>query len=103
MTDGWLGFEVTHATMSNCGICNNGNKLFIPGGHHTLYLYDNGDGTYELSREELPGKKLVDGGEAIENVVYELDLNAPMFDLLGRKVTEDYRGVVIQNGHKFIR
>ena len=69
MTDGWLGFEVTHATMSNCGTCSNGNKLYLPAGNHTLYLYDNGDGTVELSREELPGKKLVGEGQGIENTV----------------------------------
>ena len=32
-----------------------------------------------------------------------LDLNAPMFDVLGRKVGADYRGIIIQNGKKFIR
>jgi uncharacterized repeat protein (TIGR02543 family) len=31
-----------------------------------------------------------------------LDLNAPMYDILGRQVNETYRGIVIQNGHKFI-
>ena len=33
----------------------------------------------------------------------ELDLNAPMYDVLGRKVNADYKGIVIQNGKKFIR
>jgi len=67
MTDGWLGTELTHATMSNCGTCTNGNKLYIPAGTYTLYLYDNGDGTVELSREPLAGKTLVGGAQAIEN------------------------------------
>ncbi len=117
MTDGWLGFDVTHATMSNCGICTNGNKLYIPAGSYTLYLYDNGDGTVELSREPLEGKTLLvisdeacgdtpgdnpGDDQAIENI-YELDTNAPMFDVIGRQVNNDYHGVVIQNGHKFIR
>lgn len=67
MTDGWLGFEVTHATLNACGDCPNGNKLYLPAGDHTLYLYDNGNGTVELSREELPGKTLVGGGQGIED------------------------------------
>ena len=67
MTDGWQGTDITHATMSNCGTCDNGNKLYIPAGTHTLYLYDNGDGTVELSRVQLPGKPLIDGGQGIEN------------------------------------
>lgn len=39
--------------------------------------------------------------EGIENVI--LNLSAPMFDVLGRQVTEDYHGIIIQNGHKFVR
>ena len=41
--------------------------------------------------------------QGIENVAFDLNLNAPMFDMTGRQVSEDYHGVVIQNGHKFIR
>jgi hypothetical protein len=32
-----------------------------------------------------------------------LDMNAPMYDVLGRKVGADYRGVVIQNGKAFLK
>jgi len=93
-------------------------KMGIEPGDYTLYLYDNGDGTLELSTIELSGKTLVDAGEggggegggeggggdeAIDNVRAELDTNAPMFDVTGRQVTSDYKGVIIQNGHKFIR
>jgi len=67
MTDGWLGFEVTHATLNACGDCPNGNKLYLPAGDHTLYLYDNGDGTLELSTQPMPGKTLVGGGQGVEN------------------------------------
>ena len=41
--------------------------------------------------------------EGIENVAYELDLNAPMYNLLGVEVDAAFHGVVIQNGHKYIR
>ena len=81
------------------------NKVHFAPGSYTLYLYE-GDNSESLilATIELPGKKLVDSdGEGIENVVYTLDVNAPMFDLLGRQVNDNYHGVVIQNGHKFIR
>lgn len=42
-------------------------------------------------------------GTAIQNVSATLDINAPMFDILGRKVNADYKGIVIQNGQKYIR
>jgi hypothetical protein len=31
-----------------------------------------------------------------------LDINAPMYDVLGRQVDKSYRGVVIQNGHVYL-
>ncbi len=42
-----------------------------------------------------------DEGQGIETVP-ALDSNAPMFDLFGRKVNDTYRGVVIQEGHKYL-
>lgn len=47
----------THVTLT----INGGGKyekLHVPAGEHTLYLYDNGDGSLELSLVELPGKIL---------------------------------------------
>ena len=32
-----------------------------------------------------------------------LDLSKPMFNALGQPVDENYQGIVIQNGHKFVR
>ena len=31
-----------------------------------------------------------------------IDANAPMYNLAGQRVSKAYKGVVIQNGHKFI-
>lgn len=42
-------------------------KLGVPGPTVTFYLYDNGDGTLELSTVQLPGKTLVGGGQGVEN------------------------------------
>lgn len=65
MTDGWKGTDVTHVTMVTSG----NDKLYIPAGTYTLYLYDNGNGSVELSREPLSGKKLMDCTEGVENSV----------------------------------
>ena len=96
--------EDTHCTLYDQDATGNSQKLGVKAPSATFYLYDNEDGTLELSTQEIPGKKLVGGGgQGIENVVYTLDVTAPMYDLLGRQVNEDYRGIVIQNGHKFVR
>ncbi len=46
-------------------------------------------------------------GTDVENVETEdmpiLDLTRPMYNMLGQQVSAEYRGVVIQNGHKYIR
>jgi hypothetical protein len=41
------------------------------------------------------------GTVGIEDV--KLNLNAPMYDVLGRIVDENYKGIVIQNGVSFLR
>ena len=57
----------THATLIQT---DGGNKMHVGAGNHTLYLYDNGDGTLELSIEPIPGKTLADPQpERIENTV----------------------------------
>ena len=39
----------------------------------------------------------------VENILRPtLDINAPMYDLLGRQVDETYRGIIIQNGNKYL-
>ena len=44
------------------------------------------------------------GGESgISNVKAELDADAPVYNLAGQKVSNDFKGVVIQNGKKFVK
>ena len=38
----------------------------------------------------------------VENVRPALNMDAPMYDVLGRQVDATYRGIIIQNGHKYI-
>ena len=57
----------------------------------------------------VPAKKALtvvvgNGGSSVENIATEviLDVNAPMYDILGRPVDNTYRGIVIQNGNKYL-
>ena len=57
----------------------------------------------------VPAKKALkvvvgNGISGVENIVTEatLDMNAPMYDVLGRIVDKNYRGIVIQNGQSFL-
>ena len=43
------------------------------------------------------------GGAGIANVKAEADANAPLYNLAGQKVNNDFKGVVIQNGRKMIQ
>ncbi len=38
----------------------------------------------------------------VENIRPALDVNAPMYDVLGRQVDTTYRGIIIQNGNKYL-
>ena len=57
----------------------------------------------------VPAKKALtvvvgNQGTGIEDIATEatLNLNAPMYDVLGRQVDKTYRGIVIQNGQAFL-
>ena len=67
---------------------NTGNKLTIlPVGY---------DGTvYAIWKSMLTPTN-------VENVRPALNVNAPMYDVMGRQVDATYRGIIIQNGHKYI-
>ena len=78
----------THATLTTTG----NDKLHIGAGSYTLYLYDNGDGTVELSTEPLAGKTLVGGGsQGIENTpagnkAYKKIINGQLVIIRGEKM-----------------
>ena len=40
--------------------------------------------------------------DEVETAAPQLDFNAPMYNILGQQVNASYRGVVIQNGHKYL-
>lgn len=72
----------THAQMLTTGV----EKFHVGAGEYTLYLYDNNDGTVELSTQPMEGKTLIDGGgsqpgeEAVENTVVKTHARKAMID-----------------------
>lgn len=62
--------DATHCTLHSKDDTGYHEKLGVLAPSATFYLYDNGDGTLELSTVPLAGKTLVGGGEqAIENTI----------------------------------
>lgn len=59
----------THGTLVKGG----GQKLGVQAGTVTFYLYDNGDGSLELSTEVIAGKTLVGGGEDPNQAVDQVE------------------------------
>ena len=47
---------------------------------------------------------VVNDGTSVEDIkdATGLDLNAPMYDVVGRQVDATYRGIIIQNGNKYL-
>lgn len=45
---------------------------------------------------------VTDKETGIENINAELNLNAPIYNVLGEQVDTEYKGIVIQNGQKFL-
>lgn len=88
MTKGVDDPSGTHTTLYKDGF----EKFGVPEGTVTFYLYDNGDGTFELSTEPLAGKTLVGGGDqAIENTrvsnkAYKTIINGQLVIIRGEKM-----------------
>lgn len=73
-------YEFTIAKASNVSITNSGEQPFVA----ILVEYEKGEPA------------------GIENVIVAEDENAPMYNLQGVQVDENYKGIVIKNGKKFI-
>ena len=63
----------------------------------TYYLFN------PKSQLGIYGFYFAEGASGIANVKAEIESNAPRYNLAGQKVAENYKGVVIQNGHKMIQ
>ena len=83
-------------------IFNDGKK---DGAIQTKDLFTDEDVCYAWENKKAV---LVDcSGTDVENVETEdvpmLDITQPMYNILGQQVSAEYRGIVIQNGYKFVR
>ena len=79
-------------------IINNGTK-------QTADLWTDEDVCYGW---ENGAEKLIDCGEVTTDIEHtevsvKLDLTQPMYNMLGQQVGAEYRGIVIQNGHKYLK
>ena len=80
-----------------------GNLIASAAGHVARYTMPTADNTIVIpAKTALADAKDIETG--VENVVKEatLDINAPMYDVLGRIVDKTYKGIVIQNGQAFL-
>ena len=85
------------------------NVIFNNGTVQSADIYVDEDVCYVWNEDEQ--KAILDpecSGTDVENVYAPedmpmLDVTLPMYNVLGQPVDADYHGVVIQNGHKYIR
>ena len=59
---------------------------------------------FEAVEGENPLEAVTFGeGAGVESIAADSNVNAPVYNVMGQKVNDDYKGIVIQNGKKFIR
>ena len=81
------------------------NFIFNNGTKQTADLWTDEDVCYGW---ENGAEKLIDCGEVTTDIEHtevsvKLDLTQPMYNMLGQQVDAEYRGIVIQNGCKYIK
>jgi hypothetical protein len=81
-----------------------GRLVASAAGHVTMYTMPTADNTIVVPAKTAFADAPAYDPTAVENVTTKatLNLNAPMYDVLGRQVDKTYRGIVIQNGQAFL-
>ena len=82
---------------------NGSSKWNLPAGNYTIRVKN----IMEWGQPKLQSISLTKSAnnkpQAINEVeAQQLDMNAPMYDILGRQVGASYKGIVIQNGQKYL-
>lgn len=89
------GVEVANADIANIALNADSNNMLAIISNQTKG--DGGFATMDFVVTTDPEPT------AVDNIAADtLDLNAPMYDVLGRRVNDSYKGIVIQNGHKYL-
>ena len=81
-----------------------GHLVASAAGHVSLYTMPTADNSLVIPAKTALADAPVYDPTAVENTTTKvtLDFNAPMYDVLGRQVNKNYRGIVIQNGQVFL-
>ena len=81
-----------------------GHLVASAAGHVSLFTMPTAENAIVIpAKTALADATEPDPGTGVEDVVdVKLDLNAPMYDVLGRQVDKTYRGIVIQNGQVYL-
>ena len=81
-----------------------GRLVAVADNHITLVTMPTADNTIVVPAKTAFADAPAYDPTAVENVTTKatLNLNAPMYDVLGRPVDKTYRGIVIQNGQAFL-
>lgn len=95
---GWYYHQFDASVKEVNFIFNNGS------GTQTADLWTDADVCYGWEND----KAVIIGcdGTGVEDITTptpQLDITLPMYNVLGQKVNATYRGIVIQNGHKYLR
>lgn len=79
-----------------------GHLVASAAGHVAIYTMPTAENALVIPAKTAlaDAQTIPTGVENVENPV--LDLNAPMYDVLGRQVNRTYRGIVIQNGQAYL-
>lgn len=97
--DGYV-WTVVPQTDGTFKISMNGYFMQYGEGTHTTFgVYDSAQGNAVLP---MLYAKVSDAIKNVTTVVERNDANAPIFNLAGQRVGKDYKGVVIQNGKKYL-
>lgn len=97
MTNGYPGDDATSAVLYNTqNLGETADKLPVPASVEVNFtLVVNDDGTLTLSY-------VAGTGSGLDNIESVLDTAAPMYNVLGQKVNVQYKGIIIQNGKKYL-
>ena len=95
-------YKLTLSNLDTTTLDSEGNRKYAdPYSGNGSVAYRIGDAASEL---HLYHVRIETGSSAIEDVIADTaDENAPVYNILGQRVDESYKGLVIKNGVKYIQ
>lgn len=104
--DGWYEYTFEQVMPSVWVIFNNGSNsqtqdILVDEDACYVWMKDDKIAAYSATCD--PNDTPIEVVREDEQIVPELDLNAPMYNILGQPVDKNYKGIVIQAGNKYLR